>query len=453
MIGAAGPLPNAGRAGGKVGGWWFTLFTLAWLVIWTAQLTPLQLLLPLQLDTPDSAAGWVSGVVSSGLVLGVGGLAGVVAGPIAGALSDRGRSTRPGTRRRPWALGGVWLAAMCLVLTGISHGPWLVGASWVGVSIGIATASAAFTAMIADQLPAAQRGAASSAIGSSQALGIVLGVGAVVLLGLGVLAGYLVLAGAIALVGTATALLLPDPAGAGAALSQVSATDFETPGPIDPESLAAVPAARGLLASLADRDFRWMLIGRLVVNIGNALGTALLLFFLLYGIGQPHASAEENLLLLIVVYTLFVVLASIGVGIASDRLGHRRALTVACAVIQATAGIVILLSPTFEMTMVAAALMGIGYGGFSTVGLAFATDLLPSSRDNARDLGIVSVTASLGQLFGPVIGAGLVALVGAFWLLFLGAAVLSFVGACLTALARETRVRPSAIAATGTLTT
>lgn len=432
--------PAGGEARGRVGSLWLTLFTLAWLVIWTAQLTPLQLLLPLQLDTPDSAAGWVSGVVSSGIVLGVGGLAGVIAGPIAGALSDRGRSTKPGSRRRPWALGGIWVAAVCLVLTGLSQGPWLVGIAWVGVSIGIAAASAAFTAMIADQLPVAQRGAASSAVGSSQALGIVLGVGAIVLLGLGVLSGYLVLAIAIAIVGTATALLLPDPPALGGSSSGTPAPSTKAPEAIDPEPAIADATARSLLASLSDRDFRWMLIGRLVVNIGNALGTALLLFFLLYGIGQPHALAEENLLLLIIVYTVFVVLSSIGVGIASDRIGHRRLLTVACAVVQATAGIVILFSPTFEMTMVAAALMGIGYGGFSTVGLAFATDLLPSTQDNARDLGVVSVTAALGQLLGPVIGAGLVALVGGFWLLFLGAAVLSLTGAGITALARETRL-------------
>ncbi|MHA3724859.1 MFS transporter [Leucobacter sp. HY1910] len=451
---------------GRVGGWWLTLFTLAWLVIWTAQLTPLQLLLPLQLDTPDSASGWVSGVVSSGIVLGVGGLAGVIAGPVAGSLSDRGS----GHRRRPWALGGAWLAAGCLVLTGFSSGPWLVGASWVGVSVGIATASAAFTSMIADQLPVAQRGAASSAVGSSQALGIVLGVGAVVLLGLGVLAGYLLLAAMIAVVGTATALLLPDPpaplradsghtvpapvaernVGFSPQLSPELSPQFSAeptaPGPTDPELIAA-RAARSLRASLADRDFRWMLVGRLIVNVGNALGTALLLFFLLYGLGQQHAAAEENLLLLIVVYTVFVVLASIVVGLLSDRVGHRRLLTIACAVVQASAGVVILASPTFAATMVAAALMGVGYGGFSTVGLAFATDLLPSSRDNARDLGVVGVTASLGQLLGPVIGAGLVAAAGAFWLLFLGATVLSLVGAGLTALARETDSAHSAHAA------
>ncbi len=405
------------RPAGHVGPRWFTLFTIAWLIIWTVQLTPLQLLLPLQLDTQDSAEGWVSGVVSSGLVLGVGGLAGVIAGPIAGALSDRSSGSR--RRRRPWALGGVWLTAICLLLTGMSAGPWLVGASWIGVSIGIAVASAAFTALIADQLPVEQRGAASSAVGSAQALGIVVGVGTVVLLGLGVFDGYLVLAIAMAVVGTATALLLPDPP------THAQAVDLErAPGEYR-------------FAFLRDRDFRWMLIGRLVVNIGNALGTALFLFFLMYGIGQPSTEAQDNLLLIIVVYTVFVVAASILTGLVSDRIGRRRGLTIASALVQAVSGVVIVISPTFEMTMVAAALMGVGYGGFSTVGLAFATDLLPNERDHARDLGVVNTTAALGQLLGPVIGAALVALVGGFWLVFAAAAVLSLVGAGITALARE----------------
>ncbi|GAA3949307.1 MFS transporter [Microbacterium soli] len=389
------------------------MFTLAWLAIWTVQLTPVQLLLPLQLDTSEE--DWVRGVVSSGLVLGVGGLAGIVAGPLVGAVSDRSRSARG--RRRPWALVGVWVAAVFLVLTGLVEGPWLVGACWVGVSVGVSVASAAFTALIADQLPPSQRGAASSAVGSSQAVGIVLGVGLVVLLGLGVLAGYLLLAGVIAVVGTATALLLPDP-------------------PADTADLPSRSEFGPRLASLRDRDFAWMLSGRLVTNIGNALGTALFLFFLLHGLGQPSAQAQDNLLLLIVVYTVFVVAASVGTGILSDRRGGRRGLTVAATVVQAASGVAIVLAPTFGMTLVAAALMGVGYGAFSTVGLAFATDLLPDERDHARDLGIVNVTAALGQLIGPVAGAGLVALVGGFWLVFLMAAVLSLVGGGLTAMAR-----------------
>ncbi|MFT4157982.1 MAG: MFS transporter [Microbacterium sp.] len=397
----------------KVGAGWMTLFTLAWLAIWTVQLTPVQLLLPLQLDTPED--DWIRGVVASGLVLGIGGLAGIVAGPVAGALSDRAQRGR--RRRRPWALGGVWLTAVCLVATGYTTGPWAVGAAWVGVSVGVAVSSAAFTAMIADQLPPTQRGAASAAVGSSQAVGIVLGVGLVVLLGLDITTGYWLLAGIIGAIGTVTAFVLPDP-------------------PATTETLPDASAPRHVLASLRDRDFAWMLAGRLVTNIGNALGTALLLFFLLHGLGQANAEAQDNLLLLIVVYTVFVVIASVLTGILSDRTGNRRTLTVIAAFVQAASGLVIALVPTFEVTLVAAALMGLGYGAFSTVGLAFAADLLPDDKDHARDLGVVNVTAALGQLIGPMLGAGFVALVGGFWLVFVAAAALSVVGGVLTGVAR-----------------
>jgi len=397
----------------RVGARWMSLFTLAWLAIWTVQLTPVQLLLPLQLDTPED--DWIRGVVSSGLVLGIGGLAGIVAGPLAGALSDRARPGRP--RRRPWALAGVWTTAAFLVLTGFSEGPWAVGGAWVGVSIGVAVSSAAFTAMIADQLPTTQRGAASAAVGSSQAVGIVLGVGLVVLLGLDIVSGYLLLAAVIVAVGSAVALVLPDPSAS--------------------EAVRPTTRDRRPLASLRDRDFAWMLAGRLVTNVGNALGTALFLFFLLHGLDQPSSTAQDNLLLLIVVYTLFVVAASVLTGILSDRTGDRRRLAVIATIVQAASGVAIALVPTFEMTMVAAALMGLGYGAFSTVGLAFAADLLPDEKDHARDLGIVNVTAALGQLIGPVIGAGLVALVGGFWLVFAAAAVLSLAGGVLTGLARQ----------------
>jgi MFS family permease len=407
----------------KAGVRWFVPFTIAWLLIWTVQLTPLQLLLPLQLDTSESEAGWVSGVISSGLVLGVGGLAGVVAGPIAGALSDR---RNPHTsRRRPFALVGTWVTALCLLLTGMSTTPFSIGLAWIGVSIGIAVASAALTAMIADQLPTHQRGAAASAASSAQAVGIVVGVGTVVLLGLGVFDGYLVLAIAMGVVGTIVVLLLPDP--------PITAAFTSPSAPVS--SIASEPSRR--FSFLSDRDFRWMLIGRLVVNIGNALGTSLLLFFLLYGLEIPKSDAEDSLLLLIVVYTVFVVAASIISGVVSDRIGKRRWITVAAAMVQAISGVVIASSPNYGTTMFAAALMGIGYGAFMTVGLAFATDLLPSKKDHARDLGVVNVVAALGQLLGPVIGAGLVALIGGFWLLFVAAAVLSVVGGVVTLLARE----------------
>jgi MFS family permease len=405
---------------GTVGRRWFVLFTMAWLALWTVQLTPLQLLIPLQLNTPDDAEGWIAGVISSGLVLAAGGVAAVIAGPVAGGLSDR--TGGPRGRRRPWALGGTALATASLVVLAFATDPWSVGGAWIGVSVGAAVAAAAFTALIADQLTS-QRGAASAAIASSQAVGIVLGVGVIVLLGLGTIAGYLVLACVLAILGSTAAVMLPDPPAASATAAARRVRTF---------------AER--TAALRDPDFAWVLIGRLVVNIGNALGTGLLLFFLLYGLDRPADTAPDELLVLILVYTLFVVAASVVSGRLSDRSGRRIGYVVGAACVQAVASLLLAVAPSFETTLVSAALLGVGYGAYMSVGLALAADVLPFRDDHARDLGFVNVAASLGQLLGPLIGAGLVAAVGGFWLLFAVGAVLSVAGGLATL--RVGRQRP-----------
>ena len=115
----ASPVPGSRRVGPR----WMTIFTLAWLAIWTVQLTPVQLLLPLQLDTAED--DWISGVISSGFVLGIGGLAGIVAGPMAGALSDRARVGR--RRRRPWAIDGVLVTACSWSSQASARAPGLWG--------------------------------------------------------------------------------------------------------------------------------------------------------------------------------------------------------------------------------------------------------------------------------------------------------------------------------------
>lgn len=400
---------------GRVGGLWLTLFGIAWLAVWTVQLTPVQLLLPLQLDTPGGKTDWITGVIWSGLILSIGGLAGVIVGPLAGMLSDR--TTSRWGRRRPWAIGGTLLTAAALLVTGVAGDPVGVGAAWVGVSVGIAALSAALTAMIADQV-LEQRGTASALVSSAQAVGIVVGVGAVVLLGLGIGASYVALAGFILVIGVGTALILPDPRVAGLGRSVA-------PG-------GKRPTWRQRLGALQDRDFGWVLASRLTVNLGNALGTALLLFFLLYGVGSPAESAEDDLLVLIVIYTVFVVAASLIAGSISDRTGRRKPIVIIAALVQALSAVLILVSPTFVGTAIAAAVMGVGYGAYMAVSLALATDLLPRPEHHARDLGVVNVAANLGQLLGPLLGAGLVVLVGEFWLLFLAAGILSVLGAVMT---------------------
>jgi len=135
--------------------------------------------------------------------------------------------------------------------------------------------------------------------------------------------------------------------------------------------------------------------------------------------------------------------ASVVAGAISDRTGRRRGMTVAAAFVQGAAALLLAVFPSFDIALVAAALLGVGYGAYMAVGLALGTDLLPFAEDSARDLGFVTVAASLGQLLGPLVGAGLVAAVGGFWLLFLGGAVLSVLGGLMTLMVRAESRHPS----------
>src|SRR5699024_12294829 len=103
--------------------------------------------------------------------------------------------------------------------------------------------------------------------------------------------------------------------------------------------------------------------------------------------------------------------------------------TVGSASGQASSCVVLLVSPNCTIAAVAAGVLGAGYGAYMAVSIALATDLLLDPDDHARDLSLVNSAANLGQLVGPLLGAGLVALVGGFWLLFATAAAASAIGA------------------------
>src|SRR5690606_38571380 len=81
-------------------------------------------------------------------------------------------------------------------------------------------------------------------------------------------------------------------------------------------------------------DFGWTLLSRILVNLGNALGTTLLIYFIMFGLGRLD-TAEEDLLSLTLVYLVFFILAALIGGRLSDRIGKRKPFVYAAAYLQA----------------------------------------------------------------------------------------------------------------------
>jgi MFS family permease len=394
----------------RVPGRWMAAFATAWLGIWMAQLAPVQLLLPLQIESMRATTDWVDSVVSFGIISGIAGMFALIAYPVAGALSDR--TTGRFGRRRPWILGGTLLFAASLVLLGLQSTLMGVGVFWSLAIIGFCVLTAALTATISDQVPVGQRGVISGLIAAPQAIGTVLGLLIVEELGLGIVVGYIVMA--LVVVATVIPFL-------------VVARDVPLAAADRPTLTGRALLAGFWISPRQHPDFGWTLLGRILVNVGNALGTTLLLYFLLFGLEREDAAGD--LILLSLVYVVFIVLSSLLLGRWSDKVGRRKPFVMASALFQAVAAGLLAFVPDFTVAIVAAGLLGIGYGAFLSVDQALATQVLPNALTRGKDLGIMNIATTVPQALGPLLGAWLVAAVAGFTGLFLIAAIASVLGA------------------------
>jgi MFS family permease len=404
----------------RVGGGWIALFAAAWLGIWMAQLTPIQLLLPVQIEQGLGSANWIDNVVAFGIVSGIAGVAALVAFPVTGLLSDR--TTSRFGRRRPWIAGGAVLFSASLLMLGQQVDFVGIGVFWTLAITGFCILTAALTATISDRVPVVQRGFVSGWISAPQAVGTILGLGLVLTLFTAQAGGY-----------AAVAVLL---------LVLVAPFLIFTR-----DDVLGRDAARRLrLRSIVDElwisprrfpDFGWTLLGRVLVNTGNALGTTLLLYFLMYGLHD--VKAEEDLIVLTLVYMVFLVLSSLGTGALSDRLGRRRVFVFVASTLQAVAALLLAFVPELSVAMVAAALLGAGYGCFLSVDQALATQVLPDPATRGKDLGIMNIATAVPQAVAPLLGAGVVSWFGGFQGLFILSALFAFGGALAVARIRSVR--------------
>ena len=386
----------------KVPGRWIALFATAWLGIWMAQLTPIQLLLPQQIaevlglpiDTGEQLASenWLDPVIAFGVISAIAGLCALIAYPLTGALSDR--TTSRFGRRRPWILGGTLIFAISLVLLGLQSTSLVgVGIFWSTALIGFCVLTAAITATISDQVPVNQRGFVSGWVSAPQAVGTILGLVLVSALALSTVVGYLVVAVLVVVLVAPFLIFLTD-----------------TPLPVEqrPEFSLAILVAGFWVSPRKYPDFGWTLLGRILVNLGNALGTTQLLYFLAFGLGSVNV--VDDLLILTAVYMVFFIAAALIVGKLSDRIGQRKVFVYISAYLQAVAALLLAFVPQYGVAIIAAGILGLGYGAFMAVDQALATQVLPDSHSRGKDLGIMNIATAVPQAVAPLLGAVVVVL-------------------------------------------
>ncbi|NEA31764.1 MFS transporter [Streptomyces sp. SID13031] len=388
-----------------VRGRWTAAVVLANVGVFATFLGPIQVLLAKQ---SDNVAGGNKEFVF-GLVTGIGAAVSVVANPVAGAMSDR-TSSRFG-RRVPWVFGGaLGGAAGLLVLSGASTVAVMV-VGWCLVQLFCNALLAAITAVVPDRVPKVQRGAVGGWVALAQTLGALVGVGLATVVG-GVGVGYLA---------CAVFLLL-------SVIPYVVRSGDERL-PSKPPLVWREFLKSFWVSPRRYPDFGWAWLTRFLLNLGNALGTLYLFFYLQDAVG--YGDPDTGVLVLTAIYSLCVILTAVSSGSWSDRLGQRKVFVTWAGVVMAVGAMVLGIWPTWTAAIIGAVILGVGFGVYLSVDFALLTEVLPSARDRAKDLGVINIANSLPQVIAPAIAAPVVKVLGGYPVLYTLAAVVTLAGAVL----------------------
>jgi MFS family permease len=369
---------------------------------------PLNVLIGLQATAIDEANK--EAILS--LVTAFGAFVALFANPLAGAFSDR--TTSRFGRRRPWVLGGALVAVVAwLAMAGATSVAVMVVA-WCILQAGANAIYASIFAAIPDRVPVEQRGVVGGFAAMGQTLGILTGAVIGFIINGNVPLGYWMCA---ALIFLSVLLYL-----------------FIGDDPVLPRSFVSPWNWGKFFASfwISPRkhpDFAWAWITRFLMFVGNQLTIVYLLFFLTDVIRHPDPAG--GVLVLTGVYAVMTIATTVVAGRWSDKVGKRRVFVAGSSGLIALAALIMAFAPVFPAAVVGAAVLGAGFGAYLAVDFALLTQVLPSSSDRGKDLGVVNIAASLPQVVAPTIALIAVTQLGGYRTMFILAAVIGLLAAVL----------------------
>jgi len=392
---------------------WIAQLGVASLGLWMASLTPLQLLLPKQVQ----AIAPHDKFLVIGLVHALGAVAAIIATPLVGALSDRTTDARAlgklRGRRHRWTLGMALLGALCLGLLSVQVTVVGVLGLWVLFSLFINGQYASLSASIPDHVPVRQRATVAGWVGMPQAVGLVIGVELLATVITGRVGGYSFLA--IAMV----VLILP---------FVLTTADYPLPRS-EREAFSARQLFDAFKVDLrAYPDFGWAWVTRFLASLSISMGTLYLYYFLRDAVHYKHPT--KGLATLILIYTVCVVITAVVGGRISDRIGKRKVIVTVSGSLMGAAALLLTFIETWPAAEVAAVLFGAGFGAYLAVDQALITQVLPTAHNYGKDLGLINIAIAGPAAVGGLLAAFLVT-IGHYPTLFACTAAAAAIGATL----------------------
>ncbi len=307
----------------------------------------------------------------------------VIAGSIAasasnvlfGWLSDR--SVTRGGGRRKWIGLGLAGLAISFATVAAAATPLQIVLAVVLFQIAVNAVLAPMFAVMADEVPDAQKGLS----------------GGLIALGAPLASAVAALMIAIGVTG--------EPARLGfvfAAVLLCVVPLLAVPSRIAPASFAPEEAP------LLGRDLAIAWTSRLLVQVaGNVLWLYLVYYFASIDPHTPTSKSVGPLGQLMTVAYLISVPVAVFAGRWSDRVGRRKPFLIAFALLTTLGLIGLAVARDWNMAAGAFTLYALGSAGFLSLHSGFAMQLLPDPRHRGRDLGLINLTNTLPALVGPLL--------------------------------------------------
>ncbi len=347
-----------------------------------------QRLLGLLSDFNAARATSLSIVTSAGVVLAM------LLSPIIGMLSDRTRS-RFG-RRAPWVAAGGIAGTALICFMPLSPNIAVIVVLWSILQVAVGVAQGPLTATVADRVPEERIGGVSAITGIAAYFGAIVGAAiAGTLFGIIGLAAYLPIALLLFLSTIMFVLFARDN----------SSREMVT------KRLRFSEVVKSYGVALADRDYRWAWIGKVLLYLGYGISGVFSLYMLQSYI-TPALSATEaaqTAPLLQFAALPSTLLAMFISGKWSDKIGRRKPFVIAAALLMAGAFLVPFVWPSLTAMFIQVIITGLGYGMFVVVDQALFIDVLPDKEAAGRDLGLSALGQNLGNALGPIVAGAVVA--------------------------------------------
>nr|WP_243461435.1 MFS transporter [Oenococcus oeni] len=189
------------------------------------------------------------------------------------------------------------------------------------------------------------------------------------------------------------------------------------------------------------RDFWLAFVGRSLLIFSYYMILNYQLYILENYIGQGKEAAAATISVMSVI-TMIVgligLIGSIGSGAISDWIGRRKLPVIVASILLAVGYFLPWIMKSASSMMLFAGFAGLGYAVYGAVDQALNVDVLPSKEEAGKDLGILNIATTLGQMVGPIVTSVLV-IAGGYNLVFPTAIAFTIVACIFIQLIRSTK--------------